>query len=153
DFNNQFVLPEHEVWAWNVVYTVTGSYYGTQSDAAEQSATCLADIGPLDFALQSAAVLKTFPNCDVLGDLTPDNIDLFTLEADKCRAMSQIFSEHHDAIAAALSQLIQSDDPKIQAAELLQLWQAPLQSAMNQGIAQFKRGKRIQTIEYSEDKA
>ncbi len=74
---------------WNVVYTFTGPYYGIQTDENGQSATSSTDLGPLDFVLQSAEILKTFPNCELLGDLTPDNIDLFTLEADECRKISQ----------------------------------------------------------------
>lgn len=150
DFDNQFVLPEGEVWVWNVVYTFTGPYYGMQTEAQGQAATCLTDLGPLDFVLQSAEILKSFPGCELLGDLTPDNIDLFTLEADECRKISQTLQQQQDAVTEALSQLIQGDDRQHHAAALVQTWQAPLQAAQNQGIAQFKYGKQIQSIEYSE---
>ncbi|MFB2833057.1 hypothetical protein [Floridanema evergladense] len=150
DFDNQFALPSSEVWGWNVVYTFTGAYYGIQTDASDWAATSSADLGSLDFVLQSAQILKTFPNCELLGDLTPDNIDLFTLEADECRKINQTLQQQQDAVTEALSQLIQGDDRLTHAATLINIWQTPLQAAQNQGIAQFKYGKPIYSIEYTE---
>lgn len=153
DFESQFVLPDGEVWIWNVIYTFTGPYYGIQTGANGQPATTSADLGPLNFVLQSAEILKTFPKCEVLGDLTADNLDLFTLEADECRSMGQTLQQQQEAATAALSQLIQGDDRQRHAAALLHLWQAPLQAAQHQGIAQFKYGKQIQSIEYDQKQA
>lgn len=153
DFDHQFALPEGEVWPWNVVYTFTGPYYGIQTSADGQPATASADLGPLDLVLQSAELLKTFPDCELFGDLTPDNIDLFTLEADECRKISQTLQQQQQAVTAALSQLIQGDDRQRHAAALLHLWQTPLQVAQQQGIAQFKFGKRIPAVEYHEETA
>jgi hypothetical protein len=150
DFDNHFVLPEGEVWSWNVVYTLTGPYCGIQTDTQGQAATCLTDLGSLDFVLQSAEILKSLPECELLGELTSDNIDLFTLEADECRRISQTLQQQQDTVTEALSQLIQGDDPQRHAALLVHTWQVPLQAAQNQGIAQFKYGKPIPTVEYSE---
>lgn len=150
DFDRHFVLPEGEVWVWNVVYTFTGPYFGIQTNTQGQAATCLADLGSLDFVLQSAEILKSFPGCELLEDLTSDNIDLFTLEADECRKISQTLQQQQDAAAEALSQLIQGDDRQHHAASLVQAWQVPLQSAQNQGIAQFKYGKQIPAVEFRE---
>ncbi|MBE9224863.1 hypothetical protein IQ264_05200 [Phormidium sp. LEGE 05292] len=153
DFDSQFALPPSEVWMWNVVYTFTGPYYGIQTEANGQAATSYADLGSLDFVLQSAEILKTFPNCELLGDLTADNIDLFTLEADECRRISQTLQQQQDAVTEALSQLIQGDDRQYHATIVVNTWQVPLQAAQNQGIAQFKYGKRIHSVEYSENEA
>lgn len=57
--------------------------------------------------LQSTEILKNFPHCQVLGNLNTDDIDLFTLEADECAQISQTFHQQEDAIAEALSPLIQ----------------------------------------------
>lgn len=150
DLDNQFALPAGEVWVWNVVYTFTGPYYGMQTNAQGRAATACADLGSLDFVLQSAELLKAFPNCDPLGDLTPDNLDLFTLEADECRKISQTLQQQQSAVIETLSQLIQGDDRQQHAATLVNLWQAPLQAAQHQGIAQFKYGKQIPAVEYRE---
>jgi len=95
--------------------------------------------------LQSTEILKKFPNCEVLGDLNTDDIDLFTLEADECAQISQIFQHQEDVIAEALGQLIDEDDSLQQAKELIGKWQIPLKAAQNQGIAQFKRGRQFNT--------
>ena len=150
DFDKQFALPESEVWIWNVVYTFTGPYYGIQTDAKGQAATSFTELGTDDFVLQSAQQLKTFPNCELLGDLTLDNIDLFTLEADECCKINQTLEQQQDAVVEALSQLIQGDESQQHAAKLLDIWRTPLQAAQNQGIAQFKSGKRIQKVECTE---
>jgi|GEM_PF-4804772 len=149
DFNSQFALPEGEVWAWNVVYTFTGPYYGIQTDAKGKAATRSIDLGSLDFVLQSAKVLKTFPNCELLGDLTSDNIDLFTLEADECTKISQSIQKNQEAVTVALSELIQGDDRHSYAAILVNAWQTPLQAAQHKGIAQFKYGKHFHSVDSS----
>lgn len=151
DLESQFALPDGEVWIWNVIYTFTGPYYGIQTGSNGQPATASADLGPLNFVLQSAEVLKTFPNCEVLGDLTADNLDLFTLEADECRRVYQTLQQQQEAITEALGQLIQGEDRQRHAAALLSLWQAPIQAAQNQGIAQFRYGKQIRSVEYHEE--
>ncbi len=146
DFTNQFQLPAGEVWVWNVVYTFTGPYYGIQTDASGQAATRSVDLGSLDFVLKIAAVLKTFPGCELLGDLTDDNFASFTLEADECRKISQVLQAQQDAIASALSPIIQGDNEPQHTIDLIQAWQVPLKTAQQDGIAQFKRGKPIQSI-------
>jgi len=145
DFEQNFVLPDGEIWAWNVLYTFTGPYCGVQTNANGKSASCFVELGDLDFVLQSTEILKKFPNCEVLGDLNTDDIDLFTLEADECAQISQIFQQQEEAIAEALSQLIHEDDALQQAKELISKWQIPLKAAQNQGIAQFKRGRQFNT--------
>ncbi len=152
DFNHHFALPEGEVWPWNVIYTYSGAYYGVQASASGQPATCAVDLGALDFVLQTAAVLKTFPGCELLGDLTVENIDTFTLEADESKAMLQTMQEKEQAIGEALSELIQGDRPQAHGRDVLTAWQRPLQAAQQGGMAQFKSGKLIQTVEYSEAK-
>lgn len=147
DFEQNFVLPDGEIWAWNVFYTFTGPYYGMQTNANSKPATCFVELGDLEFVLQSTEILKKFPNCEVLGDLNTDDIDLFTLEADECAQISQIFQQQEDAIAEALSQLIYEGDRLQQAKELINQWQIPLKAAQNQGIAQFKRGRQFNTKE------
>lgn len=151
DFEQNFVLPDGEIWAWNVVYTFTGPYYGIQSNAKGQAATCFTELGDLEFVLQFAEILKKFPNCEVLGDLNIDDIDLFTLEADECAQISQTLEQQQDAIAEALGQLIQDGDRQQQAKELISQWQIPLKAAQNQGIAQFKRGRQFNATVKAED--
>jgi hypothetical protein len=150
DLDNHFALPEGEVWRWNVVHTFTGPYFGIQTDASGQPATRWVDLGPLDFVMQTAEVLKDFPGCELLGDLTLDNIDMFTLEPDECSKICQALREKQSAITQALGKLIQGDDAQQHAKALLNTWQIPLQAAQQNGIAQFKRGKAIQTVDYSE---
>jgi hypothetical protein len=147
DVAHQFQLPAGEIWPWNIVYTFTGPYYGIQADATGQAATRSVELGSLAFVLKMAAILKTFDGCEVLGDLTPDNIMNFTLEADECRKMSAVLQHQQAAVARALSQMLQGDNTPQHAMELMQLWQAPLQAAQQQGIAQFRRGKPIESIE------
>jgi hypothetical protein len=148
DFEQNFVLPDGEIWAWNVFYTFTGPYYGIQTNANGQSATCFVELGDLEFVLQSAEMLKNFANCEVLGDLNTDDLDLFTLEADECAQISQTFQQQQDAIAEALSPLIQE---RQQAKELINQWQIPLKAAQNQGIAQFKRGRQFNATVKAEE--
>ncbi|MEG3439375.1 hypothetical protein V0288_19770 [Pannus brasiliensis CCIBt3594] len=136
DFDNGFALPEGEVWAWNVLYTFTGPYYGIQSDENGQSATRSSDLGSRDLVLQSAAALATFPDCEVLGDLTPDNLDLFTLEADECAAIGRSLQQRQREAIETLSPLAGGDE---RAATLVNAWQIPLKSAERAGIGQFKR--------------
>jgi len=73
DVDSHFSLPPGEVWRWNVLYTFTGPYYGVQTNTSGTPATQQIDLGPLDFVLQTAEVLKTFPGCELLGDLSPNN--------------------------------------------------------------------------------
>jgi hypothetical protein len=148
DFEQNFVLPDGEIWAWNVFYTFTGPYYGIQTNANGQSATCCVELGDLAFVLQSAEMLKNFANCEVLGDLNTDDLDLFTLEADECAQISQTFQQQQDAIAEALSPLIEE---RQRAKELINQWQIPLKAAQNQGIAQFKRGRQFNATVKAED--
>lgn len=153
DLDNHFALPEGEVWRWNVVYTFTGPYYGVQNDAQGQSATRWVDLGSLDFVMQTAKLLKDFPGCELLGDLTLDNIDMFTLEPDECSKICRTLEQEQAAIAPALGELIQGNEAQYHAAALLETWQVPLKAAQRQGIAQFKRGQVIQTVEYCEEVA
>ncbi len=148
DFEQNFLLPDGEIWAWNVFYTFTGPYYGIQTGGNGQSATCFAEIGDLEFVLKSTEILKNFPNCEVLGDLNTDDLDLFTLEADECAQISQTFQQQEDAIAEALSPLIQE---RQRAKELINQWQIPLKAAQNQGIAQFKRGRQFNATVKAEE--
>jgi hypothetical protein len=149
DFDSHFSLPAGEVWRWNVLYTFTGPYYGVQTDASGTPATQQIDLGPLDFVLQTAEVLKTFPGCELLGDLSPDNIDMFTLEPDECATINQALDKQQTEVANALAELIQGGDAQTHANALIRSWQQPLQTAQQQGIAQFKRGKAIPTVESS----
>jgi hypothetical protein len=150
DLDNHFALPEGEIWRWNVVHTFTGPYFGIQTDGSGQAATRWVDLGSLDFVMQTAERLKDFPGCQLLGDLTLDNIDMFTLEPDECSKICQTLQHEQAAITRALDKLIQGDEAQQHATALLNTWQLPLKAAQNQGIAQFKRGKTIQTIDHSE---
>ncbi|WP_157871823.1 hypothetical protein [Gloeothece verrucosa] len=143
DFDLQFQLPEGEVWAWNVVYTLTGPYFGVQNSQDGEPATRFSDLGPINFFLQTVEVLKGFAGFDLLGDLSVDNLDGFTLEFDECQTMYEALQRQGDQIGAALSQLIQGEENYQHAQELVDLWAKPLASGMKQGIAQFKRGKTI----------
>jgi hypothetical protein len=141
DFDKAFVLPDGEVWAWNVVYTFTGPYYGSQTDADGQPATRSIDLGNLDTVLETAAILATFPDCEVLQDLTADNIDLFTLEADECDRIRRTLEEKRDPIIDALGERLST---------AIDTWEVPLVAARNGGIAQFKR---IHSIAYDGNEA
>lgn len=143
DFEHHFQTPPGEVWAWNVVYTTTGPYYGVQTNADGIPATHYQDLGPASFVFELAETLKSFPGFEVLGDLTPDDIDGFTLEFDECKAMYETLRQQDDAIKAALSPLLQSDRTSHPAEALIAALASPLQSALNNGIAQFKRGRSL----------
>lgn len=143
DFEHHFQTPPGEVWVWNVVYTTTGPYYGVQTNADGIPATHYQDLGPASFVFELAAALKSFPGFEVLGDLTPDNMDGFTLEFDECKAMYETLRQQDDAIKAALNPLLQGDRTEHQTEELISVLSSPLQSALNNGIAQFKRGRPL----------
>jgi hypothetical protein len=140
DFERKFALPDGEIWAWNVVYTFTGPYYGLQTDANGQAATRSVNIGNLDTVLEVAGILATFPGCEVLGDLTPEDIDLFTLEADECDRIRRTLEEKREDIIVRLPK----DGTAIDA------WRVPLEAARNEGMAQFKQ---IPSIVYDKNKA
>ena len=89
---------------------------------------------------------KAFPGCEVLGDLLPENIDGFTLEADECKQIDEVLKQEQNAVANALEQIIQGENSHQAALELIKTWQVPLQAAQKKGIAQFKREKLIKSI-------
>ena len=141
DFEQHFQVTPGEVWAWNVVYTTTGPYYGVQNNAEGTPATHYQNLGSASFVLDLAATLKSFKGYEVLGDLTLDNIDGFTLEFDECKAIYESLQNPDDAITTALNQLIQDNPAFHQPKELIATLASPLESALNNGIAQFKRGR------------
>ncbi len=141
DFEQHFQIPPEEVWIWNVVYTTTGPYYGVQTNAEGTPATHYQDLGPASFVLDLAVALKSFNGCEVLGDLTSDNIDGFTLEFDECKAIYETLQNQYDRIKAAIKPLIQGNSTFHQPEELITTLASPLESALNKGIAQFKRGR------------
>lgn len=143
DFEQHFQSPTGEVWAWNVVYTTTGPYYGVQTNADGIPATHYQDLGSASFVLELATALKSFPGFEVFGDLTPDNMDGFTLEFDECKAMYETLRQQDDAIKAGINPLLQSDRANHSAEKLIATLSSPLQSALNNGIAQFKRGRPL----------
>lgn len=141
DFEQHFQTPAGEVWAWNVLYTTTGPYYGVQTNAAGTPATHYQNIGSTAFVLELAETLKYFSGFEVLGDLTPDNLDGFTLEFDECKAMYETLQNQGDAIKTTLDSLAQSNSTFDQSEQLIATLASPLESALNKGIAQFKRGR------------
>lgn len=141
DFEQHFQTPAGEVWAWNVLYTTTGPYYGVQTNAAGTPATHYQALGSTSFVLEVAAALKSFSGFEVLGDLTPDNLDGFTLEFDECKAMYETLRNQGDAIKTTLDPLTQSNPTFHQSEQLIATLASPLESALNKGIAQFKRGR------------
>jgi hypothetical protein len=143
DIDHHFQTPDGEVWIWNVIYTTTGPYYGVQTNADGIPSTHYQDLGSASFVFDLAAALKSFKGFELLGDLTLDNIDGFTLEFDECKAMYETLRSQGDAITAALTPVVQGDQPFHLAQELISVLASPLQSALNSGIAQFKRGKPL----------
>jgi len=71
---------------------------------------------------------------------------MFTLELDECAAINQALDTQQAEVATALTELIQGSDAQTHAIALIRSWQQPLQTAQQQGIAQFKRGKAIPTV-------
>jgi hypothetical protein len=144
DFDQHFQSPPGEVWAWNVIYTLTGPYYGVQTNAEGTPATHYQDLGAAHFVLDLATALKSFKGFEVLGDLTSDNIDGFTLEFDECKAMVETLRNQQDEVKAALTPLLQGSANFHQPDALISTLTSPLESALNKGIAQFKRGRLLQ---------
>lgn len=143
DFEQHFQLPPGEVWAWNVVYTTTGPYYGVQTNVQGTPATHYQDLGSASFVLDLATILKSFKGCEVLGDLTWDNVDGFTLEFDECKAIYETLQNQNDALKTALNSLIDENPTFNQSEQLIATLISPLESALNNGIAQFKRGRML----------
>ncbi|CAD5983694.1 hypothetical protein PCC9214_05191 [Planktothrix tepida] len=83
-------------------------------------------------------------NCGkVLGDLTWDNMDGFTLEFDECKAIYETLQSQNDVLKTALNPLIEENPTFNQSEQLIATLASPLKSALNNGIAQFKRGRML----------
>jgi hypothetical protein len=141
DIDHHFQTPPGEVWVWNVIYTTTGPYYGVQTNADGIPATHYQDLGPAPFVFELASALKSFKGLELLGDLTPDNIDGFTLEFDECKAMYDTLRTQGDDVATAIAPIFQGNESFYQAQTVISALASPLESALNSGIAQFKRGR------------
>jgi len=126
---------------WNVIYTTTGPYYGVQANTDGIPATHYQELGPAPFVFELASALKSFKGLELLGDLTPDNIDGFTLEFDECKAMYNTLRTQGDDVATAIASIFQGNESFHQAQNVISALASPLESALNSGIAQFKRGR------------